>query len=135
MTNLSDPIYTNELAARRHWEAIRWPKGRKCPQCQTIGFSTETSGRSVRPGNYKCNHCLRGFTVATGTMFEWSQLTFNIWLLDIHYMVSSVNGLSDAALHRILKVGSYRSIWSMAQRIRQAIQLSVRAEGESASER
>ena len=35
MTSLSDPIFHDDDAARKHMEAIRWPHGPSCPHCGT----------------------------------------------------------------------------------------------------
>jgi len=55
--NLTAKIYHDEDAARRHFEAIRWPNGPECPHCGVVGEATELKGKSTRPGVYKCKAC------------------------------------------------------------------------------
>lgn len=43
-SNLSDPIYHDETAARAHLEAQRWPNGPVCPHCGVEGEATRLSG-------------------------------------------------------------------------------------------
>lgn len=121
MTNITDPIYTNEDAARAHFEAIRWPDGRVCPHCGTIGNSTLMQGKTTRAGLYKCKDCRKPFTATMGTVYERSHIPLHKWLLATHLMVSSKKGISAHQLYRMLGFGSYRTAWFMAHRIREAM--------------
>lgn len=119
--NLIDPILTNEDAAREHFESLRWPDGRVCPHCGTVGNSTLLQGRSTRPGLYKCKDCRKPFTATMGTVYEKSHIPLHKWLLATHLMVSSKKGISAHQLYRMLGFGSYRTAWFMAHRIREAM--------------
>jgi transposase-like protein len=121
MTQLTDNIFHDEDAARAHFEAIRWPEGRTCPHCGTVGNSTLLQGKSTRPGLYKCKDCRKPFTATMGTIYERSHIPLHKWLLATHLMVSSKKGISAAQLHRNLGFGSYRTAWFMAHRIREAM--------------
>jgi transposase-like protein len=121
MTNLTDPIFSNEEAARAHFEAIRWPDGRVCPHCGTIDNSTLMQGKTTRPGLYKCRDCRKPFTATMGTVYERSHIPLHKWLLATHLMVSSKKGISSHQLFRMLGFGSYRTAWFMAHRIREAM--------------
>ena len=80
MINLTDPIFTDENAARAHFEAIRWPNGkRSCPHCGAVGESTELHGKSHRPGLYQCNGCREHFTVKVGGVMESSHIPLTKW--------------------------------------------------------
>lgn len=124
LANLTDPIYTNEDAARAHFEAIRWPDGRVCPHCGTVGNSTLLQGKSTRPGLYKCRDCRKPFTATIGTIYERSHIPLHKWLLATYLMASSKKGISAHQLFRALGFGSYRTAWFMAHRIREAMQSS-----------
>ena len=52
--DLTNPIFTDEDAARKHFETLRWPDGPICPHCGTVNEATELQGESTRPGLYKC---------------------------------------------------------------------------------
>ncbi|HWT14073.1 MAG TPA: IS1595 family transposase [Allosphingosinicella sp.] len=121
MTNLTDPIFNNEEAARSHFEAIRWPDGRNCPHCGTVDNSVLLQGKSTRPGLYKCRACRKPFTATMGTVYERSHIPLHKWLLATHLMVSSKEGVSAHQLFRMLGFGSYRTAWFMAHRIREAM--------------
>lgn len=121
MTNLTDPIFNNEDAARAHFEAIRWPDGRVCPHCGVIDNSVLLQGKSTRPGLYKCRDCRKPFSATIGTIYERSHIPMHKWLLATHLMVSSKKGISAHQLFRMLGFGSYRTAWFMAMRIREAM--------------
>lgn len=120
-TNLTNPIFNDEDAARAHFEAIRWPDGRSCPHCGTVGNSTLMAGKTTRPGLYKCKDCRKPFTATMGTVYERSHIPLHKWLLATHLIVSSKKGISAHQLFRSLGFGSYKTAWFMAHRIREAM--------------
>ena len=120
---LSDPVFHDEDAARTHFEKLRWPEGRSCPHCGVVGddASTLLQGKSHRAGLYKCKACEKPFTATIGTVYENSKVPMHKWLLAIHLMCSSEKGISALQLQRELALGSYRTAWLMARRIREAM--------------
>lgn len=120
---LSNPIYHSEEAARAHFEALRWPEGRTCPHCGVVGDdqSTLLKGKSHRAGLYKCKACSEPFTATIGTVYEDSKVPLHKWLLATHLMCASKKGISALQLQRELALGSYRTAWFMAHRIREAM--------------
>jgi transposase-like protein len=119
--NLTDPIFNNEEAARRHFEALRWPDGPVCPHCGVIGNATELKGKSTRAGVYKCKDCRKPFTATIGTLYERSHIPLHKWLLATHLLCASKKGMSAHQLWRQLGFGSYRTAWFMAHRIREGM--------------
>ena len=119
--DLTNPIFTDEEAARKHFEAIRWPDGVTCPHCGVVGEATELQGKSTRPGLYKCRACQKPFTATMGTLYERSHISLHKWLLATHLMAASKKGMSAHQLWRMLGFGSYRTAWFMAHRIREGM--------------
>jgi transposase-like protein len=119
--SITDKIYTDEPAARKHLEKLLWPHGPVCPHCSTTGEATALKGKSTRPGVYWCNSCQKPFSVTVGTVYERSHIPLNKWLLATHLITSSKKGISAHQLMRMLDLGSYRSAWFMAHRIRAAM--------------
>src|SRR5271154_25301 len=118
---LSNPIYTNEDAARKHLEAVRWPNGVTCPFCGVIGEEVRPlGGASMGPGWYYCGACKDKFTVRMGTVYERSHIPLHKWLLAARLMASSKKGISAHHLHRTLNI-TYKSAWFLAHRIREAM--------------
>lgn len=119
--DLTNPIFTDEDAARKHFEALRWPDGPICPHCGTVNEATELQGESTRPGLYKCRPCQKPFTATMGTLYERSHIPLHKWLLATHLMAASKKGISAHQLWRMLGFGSYRTAWFMAHRIREGM--------------
>jgi transposase-like protein len=119
--NLTDPIFTDEDAARAHFEALRWPNGPVCPHCGGVDSATELRGKSTRPGVYKCKQCRKPFTATIGSLYERSHIPLHKWLLATHLLCSSKKGMSAHQLWRMLGFGSYRTAWFMAHRIREGM--------------
>ncbi len=120
--DLTDPIFHNEDAARKYFESIRWPDGKPiCPHCGTIGEATLVHGKSHRPGMYQCNACLKPFTVTIGSVMESSHVPLHKWALAFRLMASSKKGVSAHQIMRTLGLGSYRTAWFMAHRVREAM--------------
>jgi len=121
MTDLTDPIFNDEEAARKHFEALRWPDGPLCPHCGSIDNATELKGKSTRAGVYKCKGCEKPFTATIGTAYERSHIPLHKWLLATHLLCASKKGISAHQLWRMLGFGSYRTAWFMAHRIREGM--------------
>jgi transposase-like protein len=117
---LSSPVYSNEEAARKHLEAIRWPEGVTCPRCGSVEGARAVGGASMGPGWFYCEDCQDKFTVRTGTVYERSHVPLHKWLLAFRLMASSKKGFSAHQLHRTLGV-TYKTAWFMAHRIREAM--------------
>lgn len=119
-TNLSDPIYTDETAAREHLEAIRWPDGPVCPFCDKQDPAHPLGGKSMGAGWFHCSECRKKFTVRVGTVFERSKIPLHKWVMAMHLMCASKKGMSAHQLHRMMGV-TYKTAWFMAHRIREAM--------------
>ncbi|HWA62569.1 MAG TPA: IS1595 family transposase [Caulobacteraceae bacterium] len=120
--SLSDPIFHDDEAARKHLEALRWPNGPYCPRCGEAEAITRLQGKSTAPGLCICKSCRTKFSVTMGTVFERSHIPLSKWMLGFRLMASSKKGISAHQLHRSLDI-TYKSAWFMAHRIREAMAL------------
>jgi len=119
-SDLENPVFTDEKAARAYLEAQRWPDGPYCPHCGATENITKLQGKSHRPGLYQCNGCRGHFSVTIGTLLERSHIPLHKWLLAFHLLSSSKKGMSGHQFARMLGL-SYKSAWFMAHRIRAAM--------------
>ena len=118
---LTNPVYHDEEAARKHLEAIRWPNGPVCPFCGQLGPKVKAlGGESMGEGWYHCGDCRKKFTVRVGTVYERSHIPLYKWLLGFRLYNASKKGFSAHQLHRTLNI-TYKSAWFMAHRIREAM--------------
>jgi len=118
--NLTAKIFTDEDAARAHFEATRWPDGAYCPFCGQFETVKALGGKSMGAGWYHCKDCRKKFTALVGTVCERSHIPLTKWLMAMHLMCASKKGMSAHQLHRMLGV-TYKSAWFMAMRIREAM--------------
>jgi transposase-like protein len=116
-----EKIYTDENAARKHLEKLLWPNGPVCPHCGSLDVATKLKGQSTRPGVYWCNGCQKPYTVTVGTLYERSHIPLHKWLYATHLLTASKKGISAHQLMRMLGLGSYRSAWFLAHRIREGM--------------
>lgn len=110
-----------EEEARDYLEEIRWPDGPVCPHCGCFESIGKLEGESHRPGLYKCYDCRKQFTVTVGTVMHRTKIGLDKWVLAFHLICSSKKGISAKQLQRNLDLGSYRTAWHMAHRIRAAM--------------
>lgn len=132
---LTDPIFHDEDAARAHFEALRWEGGVPvCFHCGVVGEAApvkrdearaaarKKAGKKVaREGLYYCRACGGSFTATMGTVYEDSHIPLHKWMLATHLMNSCKRGVSAVELQRQLGLGSYRTAWFMAHRIREGM--------------
>ena len=111
-----------EDGARAILEHIRWPEGIKCAHCGSDNVTRLNSkSEKTRDGVIQCNACRKQFTVMIGTVMEDSHITLRQWVQAFHSMSSHKKGISALQLQRNLGLGSYRSAWHLAHRIRLAM--------------
>lgn len=120
MSDLSNPIFHNDDAARQWLEARLWPDGPICPKCGVIGQATLMQGESHRPGLYQCNACREPFTITVGTLYERSHIPLHKWLAATHLMMASKKGMSALQVGRMLGL-SKKTSWFLCHRIRESL--------------
>ena len=133
--DLTSPIFTDDEAARLHFEALRWEGGVPvCFHCGVIGDAAlvardeeraakqkKAGKKTARDGLYYCRSCAKAFTATMGTIYEDSHIPMRKWLLATHLMAASKMGMPALQLQRMLGIGSYRTAWFMAMRIRESM--------------
>lgn len=137
--NLTDPLFSNEELARAHFENLRWEGGVPvCFHCGVVGDAIAVKRdeeraaakmkdankklrKIARDGLYYCRSCGGQFTAMMGTVYEDSKIPLHKWMLATHLMNSCKRGISAVELQRQLGLGSYRTAWFMAHRIREGM--------------
>jgi transposase-like protein len=116
----SDPIFSDEDAARRWLEARRWPDGVVCPWCDRRETVRPLGGNSMGDGWHHCRDCRRKFTVRVGTLYERSHVPLHKWLLAAHILsTGNPKAVTAERLGAALAV-SYRTAWRLIRRLRAA---------------
>src|SRR5688572_24471655 len=121
--SMIDVSRLTEDEARTILENIRWPDGPVCVHCNGKNVTRLKSDpkTSTRDGVIQCNECRGQFTVILGSIMEKSHITLRQWVQAFHSMCSHKKGVSALQLQRNLGLGSYRSAWHLAHRIRLAM--------------
>jgi transposase-like protein len=118
---LSEVSKLSEEQARATLERIRWPHGPSCIYCGATDNLKRLRGKTYRPGLFRCGDCGEQFTVTVGTVMEQSHLPIRTWLMAFALLCSAKKGVSALQLQRQLGLGSYKSAWHLAHRIRHAM--------------
>lgn len=117
---LAEIAQFSEDDTRAHLEKLRWPNGPVCPHCESREV-TRMKGKAHRKGAIQCNGCRQQFTVILGTVMESTRVPLRKWVMAFHLLCSSKKGYSALQLKRDLGLGSYKTAWFMAHRIRYAM--------------
>jgi transposase-like protein len=120
MSDLSNPMFTDETKAREWLEARIWPNGPICPHCGVVNCATLMRGKSHRTGLYQCNSCREPFSVTVGTLYERSKVPLHKWLAATHLMMASKKGMSALQIGRMLGL-SKKTAWFLCHRIRESL--------------
>jgi transposase-like protein len=118
-------------------ESMRWPDGIRCPVCGcdriskiTRKVGTVTRGKSKgeprknrRTRIYQCleETCKQQFSATAGTIFNDSHLPLTKWFMALALIVEAKKSISAKQLQQHLGIGSYRTAWYMAHRIRKSM--------------
>ena len=107
-------------------ETMRWPDGIRCPICGCADVSKitrKTPSKNKRTRIYQCleTTCKQQFSATSGTIFADSHLPLPTWFMAIAIIVDAKKSISANQLMEHLGIGSYRTAWYMAHRIRKAM--------------
>jgi transposase-like protein len=117
-----DRMFPTDADAKTYLQARRWPNGVKCPRCGNEKVYT----LKARPFNWLCKSpkCLKAsktgyrFSLYVGTIFENTNYGLKTWFKVLYLMLQSKKGMSALQIKRMLGMGSYRTAWYMAHRLR-----------------
>ena len=113
-----EAAFPDEDACRTYLVEHRWPGRVACPRCGNANVFPA----STRPWNWHCYDCdpkgrSHRFSHIVGTIFENTNKPLRQWFRVIHLMLSQ-KGISVLQIHRMTGFGTYRTAWSMCQRVR-----------------
>lgn len=111
-------------------ETMRWPDGIHCPVCgceRISKITRKTASKNKRTRIYQCLNAdcearAQQFSATSGTIFNDSHLPLTKWFLALALIVDAKKSISANQLKGHLGIGSYRTAWYMAHRIRKAME-------------
>jgi transposase-like protein len=112
---------------------MRWPDGIRCPVCgcnRISKITRKTASKNKRTRIYQCleETCKQQFSATSGTIFNDSHLPLTKWFMALALIVDAKKSISAKQLQEHLGIGSYRSAWYMAHRIRKSMENKGSAE-------
>ncbi len=93
---------------------MRWPDGFVCPTCgHEKGWALRRKAHT-----FACTGCRRQTSATAGTILHASKLPLTVWFWAADLMATHSNGISALQLQKQLAIGSYRSAWLRAHKLR-----------------
>lgn len=121
--------FKTEESCWNYLEEMRWPDGVRCVTCGNDKVSVITRKVSSETENkrgkiYQCLEptCNQQFSATSGTIFHDSHLPLTKWFLAVALIADAKKGVSAKQLQRHLGIGSYKTAWYMAHRIRKSME-------------
>ena len=110
-------MYPNDTACAAWLTSMRWPEGFRCPACgHDHGWALRGKAHT-----YECAGCHRQTSVTAGTILHGSKLDLTVWFWAAYLMATHSNGFSALQLQKQLGIGSYRTAWMLAAKLRRAM--------------
>ena len=109
--------FPDDAACARWLLMKRWPDGFRCPACgHDKGWELARERLTLQ-----CAACERQVSVTAGTVLHGSHLGLRTWFLAAWLMATHKNGISARQLWLRLGLGSYKSAWLLARKLRRAM--------------
>lgn len=110
--------FPNDAACADYLVSVRWPDGFHCRGCG----KTKAWRLACRPVlTFLCASCRRETSVTAGTIMHRSHLPLTIWFWAAYLMATHSNGMSALQLQSELGLGSYKTAWLLAMKLRRAM--------------
>ncbi len=110
-------MFPDDEACAAWLASVRWPRGFTCPGCGH-GRGWTLRGKAH---TFECVRCHRQTSVTAGTIMHGSKLALTVWVWAAYLMATHSNGISALQLQKQLGIGSYRSAWLLAAKLRRAM--------------
>lgn len=108
--------FATEEACRGHLAEQRWILSFTCPRCGHDQFWSLT-----KRGLFDCKQCRHQTSVTAGTIFHKTRTSLVKWYWLVYRMAMDKVGVSVSEMQRLLEIGSYKTAWLMAHKIRKAM--------------
>ena len=108
-------MFPDEDAAQAWLEEQRWGGEPWCPHCGS--FKVRRNNHKSMPWRCAERECRKRFSVRVATPMQGSPLGYQIWVIAIYLLTTSLKGQSSMKLHRDLKI-TQKTAWFLAHRIR-----------------
>jgi len=110
--------FPDEAACAEYLASARWPDGFRCPACSKA--KAWRLACRARP-TFVCAACAKEISVTAGTIMHRSHLPLSVWFWAAYLMATHSNGMSALQLQSELGIGSYKTAWLLAMKLRRAM--------------
>jgi hypothetical protein len=110
--------FPDDAACAAYLAGKRWPDGFRCPRC---GGAKSWQLPIRTPLTFLCAGCRKETSVTAGTIMHRSHLPLTVWFWAAYPMATHSNGMSALQLQSELGLGSYKSAWLLAMKLRLAM--------------
>ena len=109
-------LFPNEKSCVDYLIRMRWPEKITCPVCAKEKLDYIQTRRVL-----ECRSCRKQTYLTAGTAFDKTRLPLHKWFWAIFLMSTPKKGISMLYLQKQLGIKSYRAVWLMGHKIRQAM--------------
>jgi hypothetical protein len=110
--------FPDDAACAVYLARKRWPDGFCCPRC---GGAKSWQAPSREELTFICAQCRKETSVTAGTIMHRSHLPLTVWFWAAYLMATHSNGMSALQLQNELGLGSYKTAWLLAMKLRRAM--------------
>jgi predicted RNA-binding Zn-ribbon protein involved in translation (DUF1610 family)/transposase-like protein len=110
--------FPDDAACAGYLAAKRWPDGFRCPGCGEAKC-WQLPSRTIL--TFRCAECGKETSVTAGTIMHRSHLPLTVWFWAAFLMATHSNGMSALQLQSELGLGSYKTAWLLAMKLRHAM--------------
>lgn len=108
--------FADERLCEAYLMRMRWPAGMRCPRCGGTAFYPRLHHRRA----FECRSCHHFTSVTAGTIFGRTRTPLRKWFVAMFLAAVDKRGLSALLLAEHLGT-TYKTAWSMLQRMRHAM--------------
>ena len=110
--------FPDDAACAEHLAVTRWPAGFRCPGCG----GSKAWRLACRPVlTFACATCGKETSVTAGTVMHRAHLPLSVWFWAAFLMATHSNGMSAMQLKSELGLGSDKTAWLLAMKLRRAM--------------
>lgn len=108
--------FRTEKACQKQLFKLRGPQGYRCPRCQHDQAYFHRTRHL-----YACQACGYQTSLTAGTIFHKTRTSLRNWFWMIFLRGRQKSGASMLSLQRLLEIRTYKPVWAMGHKIRQAM--------------
>lgn len=109
-------IFPNDAACASYLEALRWPKGFTCPQCDYVGEPFRFPKRSSVV--LRCRACRANISLTAGTVMQKTHTPLSTWFWGAYLATTQTPGQSALQFQRQLGLKRYETAFQILHKLR-----------------